>query len=566
MSAKLKDTEDAQSTHDALDEGAPGPPISVPDSGDTGEGGKLKMIVQLVKKCLGVKDIASMRLSLPASLLEPIPNLEFSHYLDRPDIFASINDYDDPFERMLAVIRFAFTKDLKYIRGKVCKPYNSVLGEHFRAHWDVPPLLHPAEDPEEPPVPQVHVTKPTTAAEAPEFNMPGTNANSDAASIRSGRSSKSYMSSLLTGNEKSPSTAATSPQQGAVDDVANRVSVLSLNQGDSNGDKLRVVYLTEQVSHHPPISAYYGYCPDRHIELLGIDQISARVSGTVLKVAPGSFNKGIFVKITGGHGSGEQYRITHPTASVNGLLRGSFYVTVSESMIITCTSGRGGKHFRTVLEYKEESWLGKAHFLIEGVIHTVFDGETQHEEWTKVKHVPPSRVVAVLDGTWRGVIRWKRVGTGSYPSHAVGSSVASSPNPSHTALPSASNHKGASSKADLPSGSSGDWNTLIDLSTLWAVPKQVRSMEKQDEKESRKLWDSVTSRLLKKEYSDATREKVTIEQRQRDEAAERKRKGVEFVPRFFEKDIDSGIPTLTEEGKKAVEEELKEKEKLKEEN
>ena len=33
--------------------------ISVPDAGDSGEG-KLKMIVSLVKKCLGVKDIASM--------------------------------------------------------------------------------------------------------------------------------------------------------------------------------------------------------------------------------------------------------------------------------------------------------------------------------------------------------------------------------------------------------------------------------------------------------------------------------------------------------------------------
>lgn len=35
-------------------------PITVPDSGETGEGGKVKMIVQLVKKCLGVKDIAAM--------------------------------------------------------------------------------------------------------------------------------------------------------------------------------------------------------------------------------------------------------------------------------------------------------------------------------------------------------------------------------------------------------------------------------------------------------------------------------------------------------------------------
>ena len=39
---------------------SPGPPISVPDSGDAGEGGKLKMIIALVKKSLGVKDIAAM--------------------------------------------------------------------------------------------------------------------------------------------------------------------------------------------------------------------------------------------------------------------------------------------------------------------------------------------------------------------------------------------------------------------------------------------------------------------------------------------------------------------------
>lgn len=51
---------DTDDTASVVDEDAPGPAISVPDSGDTGEGGKLKMIVQLVKKCLGVKDIAAM--------------------------------------------------------------------------------------------------------------------------------------------------------------------------------------------------------------------------------------------------------------------------------------------------------------------------------------------------------------------------------------------------------------------------------------------------------------------------------------------------------------------------
>jgi len=49
-----------QVTSDAVDDG---PPISVQDCEDTGESGKLKMIVQLVRKCMGIKDIASMCVS-----------------------------------------------------------------------------------------------------------------------------------------------------------------------------------------------------------------------------------------------------------------------------------------------------------------------------------------------------------------------------------------------------------------------------------------------------------------------------------------------------------------------
>jgi hypothetical protein len=37
-----------------------GAAVAVADTGDASEGGRLKMIVSLVKKCLGVKDIASM--------------------------------------------------------------------------------------------------------------------------------------------------------------------------------------------------------------------------------------------------------------------------------------------------------------------------------------------------------------------------------------------------------------------------------------------------------------------------------------------------------------------------
>lgn len=171
-----------------------------------------------------------------------------------------------------------------------------------------------------------------------------------------------------------------------------------------------------------------------------------------------------------------------------------------------------------------QSWLGKAHFLVEGVIHIVHEGETEHEEWTKVKHVPTDRVVAVFDGSWRGQIRWRRVGAGSYPN--TFSSVASSPSPSHEHLSIPDIPPHSVSRTDITRLDS-DYSTLIDLSALQVVPMEVRPLEKMLPSESRKLWENVTSNLLKKDYSEATKEKVTIEQRQRDDAAERKKKGTE---------------------------------------
>jgi hypothetical protein len=526
------------------DDEAPGPTISLPDSGDAGEGGKLSMIVQLVKKCLGVKDIAAMRLSLPASLLEPLPNLEYWHYLDRPDLFAAINDSNDPFERILAVVRFIFTKDLKFVHGKVCKPYNSVLGEHFRGHWDVPPVSY-SSDPTQPPILRVHTTVPPLPAQGSETVSVKSN--------RSGKSSKSTRSALSltsTSKDKTSPTVSTAPTSFGSDAGLSKLSLSPLNGSgsgrndkdkDRDRDNVRVVYVTEQVSHHPPVSAYYASCPSHGVEMAGIDQISAKVSGTTVRVAPGSFNKGIYINLTSGPGMGEKYHITHPVANVNGILRGSFYITVGDSTIVTCV-GAKGVAYRAVIEYKEESWLGRAHFLVEGVIHTYDEGSTEHEEWTKVKHVPTARVVAVFDGCWRNHIRWRRTAASPPAPSTSSSATTSSPASSFSA----------------PSLSETEYATLVDLSTLFVVPKKVRPIERQLPNESRKLWDAVTTRLLAKEYGEATKAKLAIEQKQRDEAGERKRKGVQFIPQYFEQDISSGIPVLTAAGRQAVEEELNE--------
>ncbi|KAG9125432.1 hypothetical protein FRC07_007626, partial [Ceratobasidium sp. 392] len=438
---------------------------------DTGEG-KLKMIVGLIKKCLGVKDIATI-----------------------------VGDSDDPLLRMLAVLRFSFTKDLKFVHGKICKPYNSVLGEHFRSHTSFAPLTYPS-DPNLPPI----FTSHTLASHSAALTIPEPTVPSETASVRS-TISTSGPSAARSKHKISGEFNAGLGVNGDEDGFEDA------EDEQTGGDRVRVVFLTEQVSHHPPISSYYITAPERGVEACGVDQISAKVSGTTVRVTPGVFNKGIYLKLNKGPGAGETYRITHPSANVNGIFRGQFYATMSDYTVITCD--RPGKDsLRALIEYKEESWIGKAQFLLEGVIHT-YDPSSPDEcaSWTKVKQVPASRVVATFDGTWRGLVKWKK--TGEAESHP-----------------------------------------LIDLSNLAVMPKHVRPIESQLPNESHRLWEHVTKNLLSKNYNEATRVKQGIEQKQRDDAAARKANGEEFVPVYFEPDISTGQPVLTAEGRKAVEEEL----------
>jgi len=321
------------------------------------------------------------------------------------------------------------------------KPYNSVLGEHFRAHWDVLPVITPA-DPREPPIHREHTINPapaittTTSANASSvFGKGGKDADASVLSFRSaaaagkrassffgfgGRAATAAATSAPLMPTPSPAAARSASAEGGAAALAADVSRLSLTRsgsgsgsgsrsnvgsfesgrvgGDSNNnnnnneeeeeDRIRVAYLTEQISHHPPISAYYAACAGRGLSLAGVDQIAARVAAGAggVRISPGERNKGIFVTIepglvcgqeaeSGSEGEegdakrksleGERYRITHPTALVNGLLRGNFYVTVGESTIITCEGvyGKDGEtkdgdttreRLRAIIEYKDE--------------------------------------------------------------------------------------------------------------------------------------------------------------------------------------------------------------------
>jgi hypothetical protein len=92
------------------------------------------------------------------------------------------------------------------------------------------------------------------------------------------------------------------------------------NKSATNGNKVKVSFLTEQTSHHPPVSAFYIDCPEKGIYARGYDHLSAKFTGTSIRVTAGAHNLGIFLTLQ--KWDDEQYQLTHPAAHLGGLLRG----------------------------------------------------------------------------------------------------------------------------------------------------------------------------------------------------------------------------------------------------
>lgn len=174
---------------------------------------------------------------------------------------------------------------------------------------------------------------------------------------------------------------------------ASAVSLSVPQHGAANDDKLvRVSYLTEQTSHHPPVSAFNVTCPEKGITARGFDQITAKFTGTSVKVLPGEHNMGIFITLD--KRDGETYQLTHPAAHLGGLLRGALSVSVSEFAYITCPKTK----IKVILHYVEEGWLGRTTNKIDGV---VFKYDPENDDKSRVQDVSEEDVLARLSGPWK---------------------------------------------------------------------------------------------------------------------------------------------------------------------
>ena len=94
---------------------------------------------------------------------------------------------------------------------------------------------------------------------------------------------------------------------------------------------------------------------------------------------------------------------------------------------------------------------------------------------------------------------------------------------------------------------------MLDLKPLFPTAKIIPPIDQQLPNESQRFWAGVTSAIKSKQYTEATKLKQEIEERQRDKATQRAEKKEAWRPRFFTDAVTAnGKPDLTDEGKKAL--------------
>ncbi|KAL1513669.1 hypothetical protein ABEB36_003050 [Hypothenemus hampei] len=325
---------------------------------------------------------------LPTFILERRSLLEmYADYFAHPDLFTSIADKKTPKDRMVQVVKWYMSSYHAGRKSAVAKkPYNPILGEVFRCHWDVDCMEGPNEE-------------------------------------------------LVTDGP---------------------VPWCKKNQ---------LTFVAEQVSHHPPISAFYAEHVNKRISFNAHVYTKSKFLG--LSVCVYNIGQGIVSVLD----YNEEYIVSFPNGYGRSILTTPW---IELGGNVTIRSPQTGYHCD--IEF----------------ITKPFYGNKKNRVTAEVFGPDEKKPFLSITGEWNGLMEAKWA-----------------------------------DKAEP--------EIFIDVNALEIIRKQVRPISQQEENESRKLWKDVTAGLKFNEIDKATNAKQTLEQKQRDEAKERKETGKEWQTKLFKK-------------------------------
>lgn len=224
------------------------------------------------------------RVTLPTFVLEPRSMCErITDFMSHPDLVLRTAKKEDPVERFVDVVRYYLSG--WHIKPKgVKKPYNPILGEHFRCRWTFP-------------------------------------------------------------------------------------------------DSTEALFVSEQVSHHPPVSAYYYASPENNIVIVGDMRPKSKFLGNSAATVMEGFSR---VEFT--NRPGEEYVINLPTVYARGILFGTMMLEMGDQVTVKCEK----TDLICEIDFKTKGFFSGTYNTIGGKIKCISTGECLYDisgKWTDVMYL-----------------------------------------------------------------------------------------------------------------------------------------------------------------------------------
>lgn len=230
-------------------------------------------------------------------------------------------------------------------------------------------------------------------------------------------------------------------------------------------DGSKAMYISEQVSHHPPISAYYYAIPEHGIFVSGEAHPKAKFLGN----SAATLMKG-YSRITFSELKNETYEITNPNVYARGILFGKMVMEMGDQCTIRCDAN----DLICELDFKTKGFFS-------GQYNTVV---------AKIKRQSTGEVLYDISGVWTTELFIK--------------------------------------------GKNSSKESFFNVAKNPVINKLTEPLDHQEWNESRKLWSKVTTGLATNDLDSATDEKTFIENKQREDTANRQKEGLQWHPRFFD--------------------------------
>ncbi|KAG6849795.1 hypothetical protein H0H93_005045 [Arthromyces matolae] len=243
-------------------------------------------------------------------------------------------------------------------------------------------------------------------------------------------------------------------------------------------------YIAEQVSHHPPISAFFYISPANRVSILGELRPKSRFLGNSVSTTMEGENR---VTLLGVPQDGE-YIITMPNMYARGILFGKMVLELGDSC--TAKNERNGMHCDIEFKTKVRHSYPRS--------KRVSQWSTSQGFWSGIYNAIAGRIrrnnseIGELSGRWSHIMEFRSTKTGQ--------------------------------KRVL-------FDAVKDGQNM--APKWVPPEDEQEPNESRRLWQDLTTAIGRKDMEAATDAKSAVEDAQRERRKRLEETGGKHEPRFF---------------------------------